>query len=66
MKYTVDYNPVELIERCIMKDKLCSLGFHQVNVVQVEMLLRSLTVGGSAGTDNLDSRLLKLSAGHIS
>lgn len=66
MKYTVDSNSNELIERCIMKDKLCSFEFHQVNVVQVEMLLRSLTVGGSVGTDNLDSRLLKLSAGHIS
>lgn len=29
-------------------------------------MLRSLAVGGSAGTDNLDSRLLKLSPVHIS
>ena len=46
-----------------MKDKMCSFEFYQVDVEQVEMLLRSLTVGRSVGTDNLDSRLLKLSAG---
>lgn len=49
-----------------MKDKPCNFEFDQVNVVQVEMLLRSLTVGVSAGTDNLNSRLFKLSAVHIS
>ena len=66
MDCIVDSNSDELIKKFIMKDKLCNFEFNQVNVVQVEMLLRSLTVGGSAGTDNLDSRLLKLSAVYIS
>ena len=49
-----------------MKDKLCNFKFHQVDAGQVEMMLRSLTVGGQAGTHNLDSRLLRSSAAQIS
>lgn len=66
MDCAVDSNSEELIKKCIMKDKLCNFEFHQVSAVQVGMLLRSLPVGGSAGTDNLDNRLLRLTAAQIS
>lgn len=35
MKCMADSNSNELIETFIMKDKLCSFEFHQVNIVQV-------------------------------
>lgn len=55
-----------LIQKHITNNKKCSFEFHQVDVSMVQSLLSSLPVGGSAGTDHLDSKLLKISSVHVS
>ncbi|CAK6982446.1 uncharacterized protein LOC122965685 [Scomber scombrus] len=56
----------KLIKERIMKDKQCSLSFVPVDVEKVESLLSSLSDDISPGTDNMDVRLLKEAASHIS
>ncbi|CAK6978360.1 uncharacterized protein LOC122965685, partial [Scomber scombrus] len=56
----------KLIKERIMKDKQCSLSFVPVDVEKIESLLLSLSDDISPGTDNMDVRLLKEAASHIS
>ena len=55
----------DCIKTIIMKDKSCEFKFHQVEVSEVERLLCSLTDSKSAGLDNLDSKVLRITAGII-
>ena len=49
-----------------MGEKLCKFDFHCIGKEYVEKLLKSLSEGISPGTDNLDGKLLKIAAEHIS
>ena len=55
----------DCIKHIIMKDNSCSFEFHQVEVEEVERLLCSLPDSKLAGLDNLDSKLLRMTAGII-
>lgn len=51
-----------IIQNDIMKDKECRFEFSVTNVSEIENLLLELKSDKPCGHDNLDSRLLKLSA----
>ena len=55
----------DCIKKIIMKDKLCEFKFLQIEVSEVERLLRSLPDSKTAGLDNLDGKVLRLTAGII-
>lgn len=52
----------DCIKNVIMKDKNCEFYFHEVGVEVVERLLSSLPDSKLAGLDNLDSKLLRMTA----
>ena len=58
-------NSYDCIKNVIMKDKVCLFEFHQVGVAEVERLLCSLLDSKLAGLDNMDSKLLRSTAGII-
>ena len=49
-----------------MKDKKHTFKFQCISTEQVRRLLESLPAYGSAGTDNLDSKIMNLAANHVS
>ncbi|KAK6321486.1 hypothetical protein J4Q44_G00084620 [Coregonus suidteri] len=55
-----------LIKDCIMKERQCMFEFHQVEREEVERMLLSLLDDKSPGTDNLDAKLLSVTANQIS
>jgi hypothetical protein len=59
-------NTLNVITNEIMKDKICTFKFQCVTTENVRRMLESLHAYGSAGTDNLDSKILKVAANHIS
>ena len=63
---TVLSDSENLIKEIIMKDKMCSFEFTQVELRLVENLLRTLPLDGPAGSDLIDSKLLKIGAPYIS
>lgn len=64
--HCTDSNTFNLITNEIMKNKKCSFKFQCVEEEEVKRLLESLPAYGTAGTDNLDSKILKLASNHIS
>lgn len=59
-------NTFDLMNNELMQDKKCMFEFQCLNTEEVRRLLESLPTYGSAGTGNLDSKILKLAANHIS
>lgn len=55
-----------LIQDVIVNNKQCQFKFEAVNVEMVERLLISLPDDTSSGSDNLDSKLLKVAAKFVS
>uniref|UniRef100_A0A669AV95 Reverse transcriptase domain-containing protein n=1 Tax=Oreochromis niloticus TaxID=8128 RepID=A0A669AV95_ORENI len=55
-----------LIQDVIMNNKQCQLKFEAVNAEMVERLLISLPDDTSSGSDNIDSKLLKVAAKFVS
>lgn len=62
----IDTNPCELICNEIMDGKNCMFPFKCVEDRDVKILLKSLPEYGSAGTDNLDNKVLSIAADYIS
>lgn len=50
----------------IMKERQCTFEIHHVENEYVERILLSLSDDRSPGTDNLDSKLLRITAKYIS
>lgn len=67
-KLTKGMNPVDgsksyaVIRNEIMTEKNCEFDFRQISVIEVEKLLKSLSVDKPSGTDNLDGKLLNITA----
>ena len=55
-----------LIKDCIMEERQCRFVFHQVERAEVERTLLSLSDDKSPGTDNLDTKLFRVTANQIS
>lgn len=55
-----------LLKDCIEKERQCMFEFHKVEREEVERMLFSLLDDKSPGTDNLDAKLLRVTANQIS
>lgn len=55
-----------IINDSVMKERQCTFEIHHVENEYVEKILLSLSDDRSPGTDNLDSKLLRITAKYIS
>ncbi|KAI8500867.1 hypothetical protein Bbelb_216850 [Branchiostoma belcheri] len=66
MEKQPDNTVLHLIEENIMADKDCNFEFRQVDREEVYQLLLALPEGKAAGLDNMDNKLLRIAAEHVS
>ncbi|KAI8491011.1 hypothetical protein Bbelb_314300 [Branchiostoma belcheri] len=66
MEKQPDNTVLHLIEENIMAGKDCNFEFRQVDREEVYQLLLALPEGKAAGLDNMDNKLLRIAAEHVS
>lgn len=66
MNTSDNHKSKDIITNIIMNDKVCTFEFHQVEVKEVEKLLCALPDNKLAGVEDLDSKLLRITASCIS